>query len=416
MLHDRGIDLSASQVHRLVSGTPERLSLQVLSALCDILECTPADLVTTTAENAGVRRTATGDLPAPPVGRGSCGPARPASWTTAREPPLRHRRAVRALVLRRLLPLRPPEEQGGSLARRARLPGLRGPRPADPGNLPRLRPGAGPSRTASLRRGGHLPRLRGLLAVLRLRTMRVRGQAARGPALHPLRIRRPPGRAAGRRHRPDPPRACPAGRRPARHGQPAVRPDLALPAPGPPRVRRRPAAAPRPGRDTADPRGVQRPPALAGRLPPARPPDGLRRAPGHRQAALRVRAMAGHPPRHRHRQRPCPGHPPLRHLGSPAQAPRQGRKTAAQHGLARLRRRPGPARHRVPPVALRTGPYPVRVPPGRHRRLARREQREPPQRRPALPPVVHGQQADRPIPAAPGGHGPLGANARSTSG
>ena len=65
LLHDRGIDLSASQVHRLVSGTPERLSLQVLSALCDILSCTPADLVATTAENAGVRRTATGDLPAP---------------------------------------------------------------------------------------------------------------------------------------------------------------------------------------------------------------------------------------------------------------------------------------------------------------------------------------------------------------
>ncbi len=65
MLRDRGIDLSASQVHRLVSGTPGRLSLQVLSALCDILECTPADLVATTAENAGVRRTATGDLPSP---------------------------------------------------------------------------------------------------------------------------------------------------------------------------------------------------------------------------------------------------------------------------------------------------------------------------------------------------------------
>jgi DNA-binding Xre family transcriptional regulator len=65
MLHDRGIGLSASQVHRLVSGTPERLSLQVLSALCDILECTPADLVTTTAENAGVRKAATGDVPAP---------------------------------------------------------------------------------------------------------------------------------------------------------------------------------------------------------------------------------------------------------------------------------------------------------------------------------------------------------------
>jgi DNA-binding Xre family transcriptional regulator len=64
LLRERGIDLSASQVHRLVSGTPERLSLQVLSALCDIFSCTPADLVATTAENAGVRKTAGGDLPA----------------------------------------------------------------------------------------------------------------------------------------------------------------------------------------------------------------------------------------------------------------------------------------------------------------------------------------------------------------
>jgi DNA-binding Xre family transcriptional regulator len=65
LLKERDIDLSASQVHRLVSGTPERLSLQVLSAFCDILGCTPADLVTATAENAGVRKTATDDRPAP---------------------------------------------------------------------------------------------------------------------------------------------------------------------------------------------------------------------------------------------------------------------------------------------------------------------------------------------------------------
>ncbi len=65
LLHERDINLSASQVHRLVSGTPERLSLQVLSALCDILGCTPADLVVTTAENAGIRRTATDDPPGP---------------------------------------------------------------------------------------------------------------------------------------------------------------------------------------------------------------------------------------------------------------------------------------------------------------------------------------------------------------
>ncbi len=68
LLRERGIDLSASQVHRLVSGIPERLSLQVLSAFCDILSCTPADLVATTAENAGVRKAVAGDLPAPATG------------------------------------------------------------------------------------------------------------------------------------------------------------------------------------------------------------------------------------------------------------------------------------------------------------------------------------------------------------
>ncbi|MEW1615217.1 MULTISPECIES: helix-turn-helix transcriptional regulator [unclassified Streptomyces] len=62
----RGIELSASQIHRLVSGTPERLSLQVLAAFCDILACSPADLVATPAENDGVRKTATGGVPAPP--------------------------------------------------------------------------------------------------------------------------------------------------------------------------------------------------------------------------------------------------------------------------------------------------------------------------------------------------------------
>jgi DNA-binding Xre family transcriptional regulator len=64
-LRDRGIDLSASQVHRLVTGKPERLSLAVLAALCDIFDTTPAELITTTAANTGVRRTAVGDQPAP---------------------------------------------------------------------------------------------------------------------------------------------------------------------------------------------------------------------------------------------------------------------------------------------------------------------------------------------------------------
>lgn len=47
LLTERGIELSASQVHRLVTQTPERLNLTVLAALCDILECTPADLIPT---------------------------------------------------------------------------------------------------------------------------------------------------------------------------------------------------------------------------------------------------------------------------------------------------------------------------------------------------------------------------------
>jgi DNA-binding Xre family transcriptional regulator len=66
LLEDRGISLSASQVHRLVTQTPERLSLQVLAALCDILGASPGDLITTQAENAGVRKAASGDVPQPP--------------------------------------------------------------------------------------------------------------------------------------------------------------------------------------------------------------------------------------------------------------------------------------------------------------------------------------------------------------
>lgn len=60
-LIDRGINLSVSQVHRLATGTPERLSLPVLAALCDIFACTPADLIATKAETAAVRKTATDD-------------------------------------------------------------------------------------------------------------------------------------------------------------------------------------------------------------------------------------------------------------------------------------------------------------------------------------------------------------------
>ena len=45
LLAMRGVTLSREQVYRLVTGTPERLSLTTLAALCDILGCEPGDLV-----------------------------------------------------------------------------------------------------------------------------------------------------------------------------------------------------------------------------------------------------------------------------------------------------------------------------------------------------------------------------------
>ena len=45
LLAMRGVTLSREQVYRLVTGTPERLSLTTLAALCDILSCEPGDLV-----------------------------------------------------------------------------------------------------------------------------------------------------------------------------------------------------------------------------------------------------------------------------------------------------------------------------------------------------------------------------------
>jgi DNA-binding Xre family transcriptional regulator len=74
-LADRGIMLSASQVHRLVTGTPERLSLPVLAALCDILDVTPAELIVTRAQNAAPRRAVAGGGPAP-AGAGGARPRR----------------------------------------------------------------------------------------------------------------------------------------------------------------------------------------------------------------------------------------------------------------------------------------------------------------------------------------------------
>ncbi|GAA1979222.1 helix-turn-helix transcriptional regulator [Microbacterium pumilum] len=47
LLQERGIQLSSSQIYRLVVDKPERLNLGVLAALMDILGCTADDLIVT---------------------------------------------------------------------------------------------------------------------------------------------------------------------------------------------------------------------------------------------------------------------------------------------------------------------------------------------------------------------------------
>lgn len=61
-LAQRGIHLSSSQVYRLVVDRPERLSLKILMALCDILDCSMDELIEPIAAStpASKKRTADG--------------------------------------------------------------------------------------------------------------------------------------------------------------------------------------------------------------------------------------------------------------------------------------------------------------------------------------------------------------------
>jgi DNA-binding Xre family transcriptional regulator len=59
LLAERGVDLSDTQVYRLVVQGPERLSLRTLAALCDALSCTPDDLIELQQVSVPIRKTAT---------------------------------------------------------------------------------------------------------------------------------------------------------------------------------------------------------------------------------------------------------------------------------------------------------------------------------------------------------------------
>ncbi len=67
LLAERGIFLSREQVFRLVTQPPQRLSMDTLAALCDILGCAPNDLIEIEVVSAGVRKVAgeaSGPVPA----------------------------------------------------------------------------------------------------------------------------------------------------------------------------------------------------------------------------------------------------------------------------------------------------------------------------------------------------------------
>ena len=65
LLVERGIQLSRPQVYRVVHQRPERVSLQLIAALCDILSCGVDDLLTVTATDVRRRKASSSSPTAP---------------------------------------------------------------------------------------------------------------------------------------------------------------------------------------------------------------------------------------------------------------------------------------------------------------------------------------------------------------
>ena len=75
LLVERGIQLSRPQVYRVVHQRPERVSLQLIAALCDILSCGVDDLLGVTATDVRRRKASASaettrlTVPSPPAAR-----------------------------------------------------------------------------------------------------------------------------------------------------------------------------------------------------------------------------------------------------------------------------------------------------------------------------------------------------------
>lgn len=72
LLAERGVQLSASQIYRLVVDKPERLNMQVLMALLDVLGCRLDDLIVPVQVTRPVRKRRAagqqGQAPEPGIG------------------------------------------------------------------------------------------------------------------------------------------------------------------------------------------------------------------------------------------------------------------------------------------------------------------------------------------------------------
>ncbi len=67
-LAERGIHLARSQAYGVVYQRPERISLQLCAALCDIFDCGIEELISVTAADAHNDRADTADRAVPPIG------------------------------------------------------------------------------------------------------------------------------------------------------------------------------------------------------------------------------------------------------------------------------------------------------------------------------------------------------------
>ena len=94
-LSERGVRLSSSQVYRLVVERPERLSLKVLMALLDVLDCSMDELIEPVAAAATASKAA-GGAGRGEAGVGELGVQGPSDAKTTPELSIRSRRGVAA--------------------------------------------------------------------------------------------------------------------------------------------------------------------------------------------------------------------------------------------------------------------------------------------------------------------------------